>query len=267
MLAFGFVAMTSACARTQVPGTSPADIATIVVATQRAAPTVAPSGTAPPTPTITATPEPTPILGTPESPTRLRLLDGATSASIGAQIMPSESHAYVLRGIQAQPMLIHLDSSAGDAGLSMMSQGGTFFLRPGIATDWRGTLPQAGDYYLGVYGGTSSTDYTLSVQLATRIRFKEGASGATVSGTAPNGSVATYSVFGAKADGLVVTLSGAGRKAALRVVGFVDGAAYLSASAHKSTFALDLPVTQDYIIEIVPNPGETVSFILDVQIQ
>ncbi|MFH1183911.1 MAG: hypothetical protein V1755_02585 [Chloroflexota bacterium] len=267
LVALGFLTLMPACTSVDVPSTSAADIATIVAATQRAAPAVISSPTAPRTATAAPTLPPTPIRGTPESRTRVVLLHGASSAVINAHVVPGESQNYVVRGNQAQPFLVRLDSAAGDAALSMMSQGGTFFLRPGAATYWRGVLPQTGDYHLGVYGGAAPTDYTLSVQQAKRIRFKEGASAATVSGKAPNGSVATYSLFGAKAERLFVTLSGAGRQAALSVSGFVDGHPYLSASDHKTTLTLDLPVTQDYIIEIVPAPGRTVRYILDVKIE
>ena len=267
LVALGFLTVMPACNGVDPPSTAAADIATIVAATQRAAPAITSSPTAPPTVTASPTIPPTPIQGTPEARTRVDLLHGASSAVIHAHIAPAESQAYVVRGNQAQPFLLRLNSSAGDAALSMMSQGGTFFLRPGVATYWRGVLPQTGDYHLGVYGGLEPTDYMLSVQLAKRIRFKEGASAATVSGKAPNGSVAAYSLFGTKAERMVVTLSGAGRRAALSVLGFVDGESYLSASDEETTLTLVLPATQDYIIEIVPDPGETVGYILDVDLQ
>lgn len=265
LLALGFLAAISACSTVQIPGTSPADIATIVAATQRAAPTWTPSPTLQPTDTGTPAVTPTPVLGTPVAPTRIGLLNGASSAVINGRIVPGETQAYAIRGRQAQPMLVHLDSPTGDASFSMMSEGGTFFVRPGTFTSWQGTLPKTGDYYLGVHGGSAPTTYNLSVQLVTRINFKEGASAATVSGNAPEGSIATYSVFGEEKERLVVTLSGAGRMAALSILGFANGHSYLSASAQKTTFTFTLPVTQDYIIEIVPKPGKTIDYILDVQ--
>jgi len=149
----------------------------------------------------------------------------------------------------------------------MMSQGGTYFIRPGTATSWRGSLPQTGNYYVGIYGGTRPTDYTLSLQLVQRIRFKEGESDATLSGSAPMGSVATYSLFGIKSDKMTIALSGAGRRAALRVSGFVDGKSYLDVADGETYVELELTATQDYIIEIVPNTAETVHYILDVKIE
>ena len=164
-------------------------------------------------------------------------------------------------------MLVRLDSPAGDATLFVMSQGGMYFLRPGIAASWRGSLPRSGEYFLGIYGGAVPTDYVLSAQLATRIRFKEGEHATTIAGNTPDGAIASFSVFGVKGDKMAITLSGAGGRAALGVFGFVDDQTYLAASDNQRSLKLTLPVTQDYIIEIVPLPGEAIDFILDVQVE
>jgi len=255
------------CGPAALPTASPDEIAAIVGATQTAAPSATPSPFVSPTPTLTPTLTSTPVPGTPAAPIRLQLLRGATSTVVSADIGAGETQAYVLRGTQAQPMLLQLVSTAGDATLFMMSQGGTYFLRPGLAATWQGTLPQSGAYYVGIYGGAVPTDYSLSVQLVTRIRFKEGEDATTLAGKTPDGAIATYSLFGAKGDQLVVVLSGAGSRAALNIHGFIDGRTYLSSADKRTSLKLAVPVTQDYIIEIVPTSGETVSYILDVQVQ
>jgi hypothetical protein len=257
----------SACGAREVPTVSPDDIATIVVATQRAAPTVTPSPIVSPTPTVTPTLTSTPVPGTPAAPVRISLAKGASSAVIDRSIGAGETQFYVVRGAQAQPMLLDLNSAAGDATVFMMSQGGMYFLRPGVGTAWRGSLPQAGDYYLGVYGGSAPTDYTLRLRLVTRIKFKEGKTQVTVSGKTPDGAVATYSLFSIKGQKVSVTLSGPGKKAALGVTGFIDDKPYLPSSEKKNELKFIAPVTQDYLIEVVPIPGATIGFILDVSFE
>jgi hypothetical protein len=160
-----------------------------------------------------------------------------------------------------------LESALGDAEFSLMSQGGTFLLRPGLQRFWRGSLPRTEDYYIGVYGGGAPQDFTLSIQLATRVKFKEGVAAAAVGGNTVDGTIAVYSVLGQQDERMVVTISGTGGKAALAVSGFVDGKQYLRATENKTTFTLDLPVTQDYIIEVVPVGGQTVGFVLDVEVR
>jgi hypothetical protein len=194
------------------------------------------------------------------------LPEGAKSAILNAQIGPGETAAYVFQGAQAEPLLLSLTSSAGDATLFMMSQGGTYFLRPGKATSWRGTLPQAGRYFVGVYGGSMPTDYALSLQLIQRIKFKEGATSAAVSGRTPRGTIMPYSVFAIKGQTLVLTLSAADDKAAMAVSGFVDGQTYLAASEQEYEIKLPVPITQDYIVEVVPLTGESVRHVLEVQV-
>jgi hypothetical protein len=213
-------------------------------------------------PTLTSTPVP----GTPIAPTRVDLSEGATSASLNSEIGAGETEAYAFRGAQAEPLLLSLTSDAGDATLFLMSQGGTYFLRPGRTTSWRGTLPQAGNYFVGVYGGAIPTNYTISLQLVQRIRFKEGARSAAVSGRTPRGTTVTYSVFGIKGETLVLTLSAADGKAAMAVSGFIDGQTYLSASENEHQIKLPAPSTQDYIVEVVPLTGESVFHILEIQV-
>jgi len=254
----------SACATAEIPSTAPADISTIVAATQKAAPTVTASPVVLPTLTAAPTPTFTPVPGTPIAPLQVDLSEGVRSAVLSSQIGAGETAAYVFRGAQAEPVLLSLSSDAGDATLFLMSQGGTYFLRPGKATSWRGTLPQAGRYFAGVYGGALPTGYTLSLQLVQRIKFKEGAISAAVSGRTPRGTTMTYSVFAIRGETLVLTLSAADGKAALAVSGFVDGQTYLAASENEYQIKLPVPTTQDYIVEVVPLTGESVSHLLEV---
>jgi hypothetical protein len=193
------------------------------------------------------------------------MLRGAAAATLTGRLGPGEADQYVLRGEQGQPILLQLDSPTGRASFSLMSQGGTLFVRPGETTAWRGSLPQAGKYYLGVYGGAAPDAYSLSIQLARRIRFKEGAKAATVSGTAP-GSIVGYSVFGAKGSRLAATISGTAGKAALSIVGFADGNTYLASSAGKTEYLFTLPLAQEYIVGVNPQEGVSVHYILDVQV-
>jgi hypothetical protein len=173
---------------------------------------------------------------------------------------------FVLRGAQAQPMLITLVPPDQGLGLSIRTQGGTSMLSPSTGQlTWRGSLPRTEDYYVGVYGGARDQDFTLTVQLALRIKFKEGATSATVAGKTLSGSAVAFSVLGIKGDTMIVSISGAGRDAALGIYGYVDGQPYLSSTSRKTNFKFKVPSTQDYIIEIVPRAGRAVSYVLDVQ--
>lgn len=198
---------------------------------------------------------------------RLGMPNGATSAVIDGQINPGETHSFSVRGNQGQPMLVQLESGADEAGLSMMSQGGTFFLRPGVADFWRGSLPQAGVYYLGVYGGARRSDYRLHVTLAPRVVFKEGEDSATIIGRTPDGTVSALSIFALKGAKLVLTLSGTGTEAAMSVEGFADRKSYLESSDDQRSFTLAVPVTQDYIVRIVPDAGATTNYVFDVSVK
>jgi hypothetical protein len=140
-------------------------------------------------------------------------------------------------------------------------------LSPSIGqVSWRGSVPRSEDYFVGAYGSTQDQEFTLTVQLAARIRFKEGSTSTTVGGKTVSGSRAVYSVLGIKGQTMIVSLSGAGREAALSIYGYVDGQAYLLSTAGRTSFKFKAPSTQDYIIEIVPKGGKTVPYVLDVQL-
>jgi hypothetical protein len=193
--------------------------------------------------------------------------NGATSAIVQGHIRPGETQSFAVRGVQGQPMILELESSTRDAGLSMMSQGGTFFIRPGVGDRWRGVLPQAGVYYLGVYGGPQPTDFRLTVTLISRVIFKEGEDSATAAGRTPDGTVSALSIFGLKGAKLTLTLSGTGSEAAMSVEGFQDRKFYLDISVDKRSFTLVAPATQDYIVRIVPDAGATTNYVFDVSVK
>ena len=109
-----------------------------------------------------------------------------------------------------QPLLVQLRPVGKAMALSIRSAGGTVLLNTSAGQqDWRGTLPQTEDYYVDVHGGEGSQDLTLTVQLARKIKFKEGASSALIPGSTARGSVMVYTVLGVKGTTMDIGLSGA----------------------------------------------------------
>jgi hypothetical protein len=191
---------------------------------------------------------------------------GTGSVTVTGNAKPGEVHWYVLNGTQAQPMIARLDSKDSGLALSVRTQGGTSFLSPSSGqVSWRGSLPRTEDYYVGVFAGSSAEDFVLKVELASRIKFKEGSATASVGGKTYGGATAVFTVLGIKGQTLIVSLSGSGRDASLGVYGYVNGDSYLQAGAGKTSFKLKVPFTQDYVIEVVPKGGKTVPYVLDVQ--
>ena len=261
-------AFAAGCARVPAPDASVSRVATIVVATFQAA------ASARPVPSVAATPSdvPTPVPPTLEPPaappTRINFLSGATTAVVTGSIRPAEVKSFVLHADLGQPLLVQLHGVSAHAALSVRSAGGTLLLSAEARqTAWRGTLPQTEDYYLDVHGGAGSEKLTLTVKLARKIRFKEGAVSALVPGQAVDGSVMVYTVLGIKGRTMDIGLSGVANQAALSVDGYVDGRSYLRAEEGKVSFSMEVPSTQDYVVEVVPKGTQALNYTLGVIVQ
>ena len=268
----------AACAGSSVPSTSPEAIGTIVAAKMRAI-TPQTRQTASPLTLSTSTnvlaSSPVPPTLQPAGPTaaasaatRINFLNDATTGVVTAPIQAGQTLNFVLQAQQAQPMLVSIDSLNQDVTLSLKTQGGTSMLNASAhQPSWRGTLPQTEDYYLGVYGGASAENFTLTVTLPSRIRFTVGADSTKVIGKTVAGYSANYTIFAIKGQKMTVTLANLSGDAALTIYGFTDGQPYVRAATEQTSFTLKLPRTQDYIIQVVPKGRSTVSYLLNVQIQ
>ena len=78
----------------------------------------------------------------------------------------------------------------------------------------------------------------------------------------------SYVIFAQQGQNMEVDLNGVGKGAALTVWGFSDGQPYIRSVTGATTFSMKLPISQDYIIDIVPtNPGDEVGYTLVVTVK
>jgi hypothetical protein len=183
-------------------------------------------------------------------------------------IGPAEVQTFVVRADLGQPLLVEVDSAGNDVHLALRTEGGTSILS--LASEqasWRGAAPDSEDYYVDIQGGATPRTFTLSVKMPRRIRFKEGAASARILDRAVGGAPMAYSVLAIKDEEFDVGLSGTGSEAALSVTGYVDGHVYLDAQDGETSFSLKVPLTQDYIVEVVPTGGQTLNFALGIESQ
>ncbi len=262
--------LTIACVGSSVPTTSPSGIETIVAATMQAiTPAASPTAQLSPSALPTATTAPTfPAVADTAAPaaTRINFLTNATTGVVTAPIQPGQSIFYVLQASQAQPMIVRVDSLNNDITLSVKTQGGTSLLSAGSrSSSWQGTLPQTEDYYIGVFGGGSTENFTLTIEIPSRIKFAAGTVAATVRGQTVAGYSVAYTVFAIKGQKMTVNLNGVGSDGALTIYGFVDGQPYVRSVTGQTSFTFKLPSTQDYVIEVVPWAGKVITYSLVVK--
>lgn len=262
-----FAAIT-ACAgsNSTIPSPSPNDVATVVAATMQALqppqatptlppPTIAPTATFPLLP-------PTPVLPT---ATRINFASGATAGNVSGTIQPGQTIYYVLNAAQGQPMIAMVDSYNHDVTMSIKTAGGTSLLNYGQNLNI--LLPVSEDYYFAIIGGASSENFSLSVETPARINFASGKNKATLSGTTTADNVVSYVLYAQQNQHMEVDLNGVGQDAALTVWGFSDGQPYIRSVTGATTFSFKLPMTEDYIIDIVPNGSMVVNYTLIVTVK
>lgn len=236
--------------------------------------TLAPTSSSIPPTTASATPlpptvtqPPTPAFSLPAA-TRIRFAPGATQGTASGTIRPGQTQNFVLGALQGQPLLAFVSSTDNDVTMSITAESGVVLLPASqAASSWQGTLSATQNYYIQIIGGAQEQNYSLSVSIPNRIQFAPGATSATVTGKTVEGYIASYVVAAQGGQTMNIQLSPDPDMAALTVWGFSDGQPYMRAQMGSTSFDMQLPSTQDYIIDVVPQAGQEVDFTLRVEIQ
>ncbi len=200
--------------------------------------------------------------------TRINFVSGATTGVVNGLIAAGQRLAFVLQANQGQPMLVRVDSPQNDVIVSIQTQGGTSLLSPAARqTSWQGTLPQSEDYVLTLFGAADVQEFTLTIEIVSRISLPIGSDQIKISGSTPSGYRVAYVVFALQGQKMDVELYGAGQHAALTVWGYANGKTYLRAANNKTSLSFAVPVTQDYFLEINPKVGANLNYVLYLRIQ
>ena len=201
----------------------------------------------------------------PPAATRINFLADATAGVVTGTIQPGQSLYYVLNAAQGQPMIVMVDLFNHDVTMTIKTAGGTSLLNNG--QNLNALLPVSEDYYITVMGGASSENFTLTVEIPARISFALGKNNSIISGKTAGGYIVSYVIFAQQGQNMEVDLNGVGKGAALTVWGFSDGQPYIRSVTGATTFSMKLPISQDYIIDIVPNAGTEVGYTIVVTVK
>jgi hypothetical protein len=258
-----------------LPTPSANDVATVVAATMQAIQSQATPTSIPPTSTIYPTATFPPLPPTPVLPnaTRLYYVPNATAGEVTGTIQPGQTLYYVLNAAQGQPMIVDLSSTNNDVTMTIKTAGGTALVTDGQTLNLR--LPVTEDYYFYIYGGASSENFSLSINTPARIQFAQGKTQYQISGTVaggftiapPENFTVSYVLYAQQGQYMEVDLNGVGQDAALTIYGFSDGQPYIRSVTGATTFSFKLPLTQDYIIQVVPNANVTINYTLIVKVK
>lgn len=232
-----------------------------------------------PIPTILSTPQntPTAIVPAPTTPiptvtgqavVRILFASGATAAVEQGTVQPGQVISYDLGAQANQPMILLLGSTNQDATLAVYEADGTPLLDPAKKwTNFQWLLPRTEDYTIQVIGGAIAENYSLTVKIASRIIFASGSTSATVTGSTANGYVISYAIYCNSGQTMTLALTAPANSASLDVFGLAYGQLLLKETAKAASWTGSLPAAQDYIIEIVPNAGQVLSYSLTVSVK
>ncbi len=200
--------------------------------------------------------------------TRISFATGATYSVTQGTVQAGQAVFYVVKALKDQPMIVMLNTPDQSAILSVFGADGVILLsRSEKTSSWQGRLPSTQDYYIRVTGGTSTQNFTLTVDIPARIQFASGQDEATLSGQTVGGYNVSYVAYASGGQQMQVTINTSPEVAGLTIWGFSDGQPYARAQNGVTSFNMTLPSTQDYIIEVVPAQGKVVNYQITVKIQ
>jgi hypothetical protein len=202
------------------------------------------------------------------APMRVVFTKGATAAVEQGTIQPGQRVDYILGAEASQPMILLLGSTNQDATLAVSEANGNVLLDASKKYDaWQFSLPTTEDYAIHVIGGRAAENFTLTIKIASRINFASGAVTAGVSGSTVSGYVVSYAIYCKSGQTMTLALSAPVNSAHLDVFGLAYGQLLLKESANAASWVGSLPSTQDYVIEVIPNAGQVLSYSLTVTVR
>lgn len=220
-------------------------------ATNTSVPPTATNTSVPPTATNTNIP-PT------QAPTaipavRLTFAPNGTNTSVMGTVAANQLMRYVFWAAEDQLIDVSL-TTAQTASLRIASKSGIVLLDEDEGHQaYRGYLPASGDYYLEIHAGGDLVSFGLYLMIPERLTFEPGEIGMDFVDEVPKGGVHNYILYAFKDQEMVVEVYPDG-KVSLSIWG-VDGTVLLSGMGESNTFVGDLPLTQDWIINVRAIPG------------
>lgn len=218
------------------------------------------------------TPTPVPAAGR----ERIQFAAGTTAAIVRGTVQSPNQREYLLRALGGQTMRVELISSDASANFAVtgVSDGQPLKRLENRDTVWHGTLPGTQDYLLQVTTPkTAAVSYELYVEVTSattqtpvRIQFTPGATAATVNGGASAIVPARYLLRANAGQTMYVDLAVDNVNAYITVL-HPTGGNMAGAGGPIHHWMGVLPVTGDYIVEVL-NPGTGLAnFSLTVTIQ
>ncbi len=196
-------------------------------------------------------------------PQRISFSTGTTASVTTGDLPANSTRYYVFSALANQVFELNLDATA-QITLDVQGADGTV-IKSGLTkgSGFRGALPASQEYILILKSGSQAASFTINLAIPARISFAPGSTSATVKGTIPV-NLTQYYILKAQAN-QTMQVSVTPQNLRMSIYG-VDGTVLSSGMGQVAAFNGTLPVTEDYIIALSAQAGQSASFSMMVTI-
>ena len=190
---------------------------------------------------------------------------GTTATVVQGTLQPGQVATYTLQAGQSQILVLIMDSPNKDVTLGVFEPNGNILLNPANKwKSWQIVLPATELYRIQVTGGAVVENFTLTVKVAQVVNFASGTSSITLNGTTAYGYPFDYSLVCSAGQTMTASLNVPSSTAYLDIFEGATSNMLLLDSAKANSWTGVLPQTQPYVVEVVPNNFQVVSYSLTV---
>ncbi len=226
--------------------------------------------------TPVATLGPAPVIVTPVKPATSVPLAGAarisfdrfaTSKNIDGNLALGETRSFVAQVGAGQILMTSVYSPNNDVFLRIIAANGQILLDSGMGigqTSWQGRIFVTQDITIQVIARNSATNFTLSLTIPEIIQFDPGAVSATRAYPIAARDVHTFTLRALAGQTMAVWVTSTNGVVLLGIYGYEDGQPYKRSSVGDPQYTFELPLTQDYVIQVVSASDTPADFNLQV---
>ncbi len=212
---------------------------------------------------VGATPTPT---ATTASAPRITFADGATGAAVEGSVKAGQTRSYVISAGKGQLMMVSVASSVTNLSLKIVEVSTGTVIAAANSSNTQVYLPSTGDFLIIVIGGSADANFTLGVNVPSRITFDAGATTVSVDGKITGRQAVMYTLRAQSGQTMSVKITSPSNNVGLTIYGIDDGQPRIRAESGASEWSGTLSLTQDYMIMAVPGVDST-TFTLTVTVK
>lgn len=206
---------------------------------------------------VGATPTTKPPTAEPVTSTRITFPEGGTYAGINGTVKGGKVTSYVLGAAKSQLMMVNFSSAAPGMALKVIDATTNNVLVQNT-TSAQIVLPTDGDYLIQLSGNAADGTFSMGVTIPRRISFDPGGTSKTLDGKISGRAPVTYLLRAQEGQTMtVIVTTPQEATTALTIYGLDDGQPLVRADFGLTSWAGELPKTQDYVIMVVPSVDST----------